>query len=154
MPEEHISGVMERTYAQRQERFIRLFLYTSPSFVWLRENRELAKRVAEICCQVAEECMPEQVTIGSYSEYVSAPVAKRILGGVEVEVQRPYRAQEILKERLMQDATVKQGLPADKLPSMLEARCGQIAHHVGEAHRYFLQKQLTSSDLQQQNISQ
>jgi len=143
MSKEPITAVMERTHVQRQERFIRLFLYTSPNFPWLRENKDLTRRVADICAQVVNEVMPEQVTSESYAHYVDAPIESESLGGIEVEVQRPYTIHNLLYERLMHDEAIKQQMPANQKPPInAEFRYRQIAHRVGEAHRYFLQEQL------------
>lgn len=154
MPEEHIFGVMERTHAQKQERFVHLFIYTSPHLAELRKHKELAARVADICSQVAHELMPEQVTSESYGRYAATRFVKKRLGGINVKVAELPRMQTILTQRLMENEPVRAGITSAGYEVDC---CNGIAYLVSSVHHNYLQRQLMPrkvvNQMRQENIS-
>lgn len=157
MAERHIIAVMERTYAQRQERFVRLFLAVSPQLAWVRKDKDLAARISDICVQTINELVPEQVTDESYGRYTGSyePPVGMTLGSAKVKVYPSFISERLLNTRLAQDPRIRQRITSESsIPGFLEVSCGEIAYAVSEAHRYFLQQQLLPKELRKQNIYQ
>jgi hypothetical protein len=126
---------METGFSQRQERFIRLYLATTPKRKELGDlckQQEFTHHVIAICSTYVRKMMPEQVTWELYEAYAGP-------------YERARQRQIELRLRLMNDSTVQRYL-ADS-PSALEVACDGIAHLVIEAHRRFLHKQLIPEQL-------
>jgi len=132
---EHTDITMGGSYSERQEHYIRVMLSTNKNedMQNLRKDKDLAKRVTDICAKFVQEIMPEEVTFDSYEKY------------------RTSSPQKQLRERLMKDEHVRAYLSKLDLPNIIEVGCDQLAHLVCETHRYFLHKTLNGT---RQNTSQ
>jgi len=167
MLEAPVQHVMERSYSQKQERFIRLFLSTSPEFADIRDKRELIESIKSACVKFF------QAGYDPNEEYSKAE--ERDLGGQKVKIYS-NPVQKRLTEKLINEEGIERLIAEKKYESVrktilslddidykkmidsmkeeefrqyadknfsswdLEMTCDNISYAVCEAHRYFNQK--------------
>lgn len=126
----------------------------------LRGDKELTRRVADACATFANKLMPEQVTYESYQkatsgnpsadlskilqedEQISDLICLSTARAVRKDFVAPADPEEKQKIAAMDDRAFADYIKIH-ISSEPKVAASGIAYLVCEAHRYFLQKQLT-----------
>jgi len=126
-------NLMSKTAAERNARFVRLFLRVAKddNVAYARQKGIIAD-VAEICTNVVKTAFPLGMSEESYQTYLSLPADNyQAADGHVRQVSLPSLLQESLRERLIADERMQRAIPDHDIR---EASCDGLAHKISEAY--------------------
>jgi len=161
MPETLPQPLMSKTYAQRQERYIRLFVYNSQALEpHLFGDSVLTRRVADVCAAFVKEVVPGDLTRDLYHQIDDEAQVRRLTDNLVADKEisdlifsntgrtvRKHMAvgetpEKIAELAAMNDKEFVERVVKYHFSSASSVACSSIASYVWEAYRHLMNKTL------------